>query len=120
MALNVIRSRVTVIVIVIVIVIVHIDKTFILICFFCIVGISEQKLVSAPAEVLIYDEASKAWQPQGSCKVSIYHQPAANFFRIIGRHIQTNEVYIFTFFFIVIRRSPSKENKHHTRVWLVS
>jgi len=57
---------------------------------------SEQKLITAQAEVLTYDDGTKAWVQQGSSKVSLYQQQSTNQFRIVGRHIQTNEVFIDT------------------------
>ncbi|KAL3874577.1 hypothetical protein ACJMK2_037565 [Sinanodonta woodiana] len=61
---------------------------------------SEVAIVSARANVMVYDETSKKWIPSGSTgtpglsKVQIYHHTQNTTFRVVGRKLQDHEVVI--------------------------
>ncbi|NXV04278.1 VASP protein, partial [Cettia cetti] len=58
----------------------------------------ERVLSSARAAVLLYDEGQKLWVPAGgggpqsppSC-VQLFHQPASNAFRLVGRRLHPEQ-----------------------------
>ena len=57
---------------------------------------SEQALVSGKANVMIYDDAAKKWNPSGSgpgvARVIIYQHLLNHSYRVVGRKIQDSEV----------------------------
>ncbi|KAK3585218.1 hypothetical protein CHS0354_027514 [Potamilus streckersoni] len=61
---------------------------------------AEVAIVSARANVMVYDESSKKWIPSGSTgtpglsKVQIYHHTQNTTFRVVGRKLQDHEVVI--------------------------
>ena len=62
---------------------------------------SEVPIVSARANVMLYDDPSKKWVPAGSAgqqglsKVQIYRHTGNNTFRVVGRKMANHEVSIF-------------------------
>uniref|UniRef100_H3C0M1 Vasodilator-stimulated phosphoprotein n=1 Tax=Tetraodon nigroviridis TaxID=99883 RepID=H3C0M1_TETNG len=57
---------------------------------------SESSICQARATVMIYDDGNKKWLPAGAgpqafSRVQIYHNPANNAFRIVGRKMQTDQ-----------------------------
>uniref|UniRef100_H3C448 Vasodilator stimulated phosphoprotein n=1 Tax=Tetraodon nigroviridis TaxID=99883 RepID=H3C448_TETNG len=60
---------------------------------------SESSICQARATVMIYDDGNKKWLPAGAgpqafSRVQIYHNPANNAFRIVGRKMQTDQLVI--------------------------
>lgn len=57
---------------------------------------SESSICQVRAAVMLYDEGSKRWVPAGSdvpqvSRVHIYHNPAGNTFRVVGRKLQADQ-----------------------------
>ncbi|XP_024139774.1 vasodilator-stimulated phosphoprotein [Oryzias melastigma] len=57
---------------------------------------SESSICQARATVMVYDDANKKWLPAGAgpqtfSRVQIYHNPANNAFRVVGRKMQTDQ-----------------------------
>ena len=61
-----------------------------------VVVCSEHSIVAARASVMVYDDGNKRWVASGTSqavsKVHIYHHPANNTFRVVGRHPHDHEV----------------------------
>lgn len=59
---------------------------------------TEQSIVSAKANVMIYDDLNKKWNPSGATpglsKVQIYQHLLNQTYRVVGRKIQDHEVVI--------------------------
>ncbi|RMZ93989.1 enabled -like protein, partial [Brachionus plicatilis] len=59
---------------------------------------SEQSIVSAKANVMVYDDMGKKWNPSGAApglsKVQIYQHLLNQTYRVVGRKIQDHEVVI--------------------------
>ena len=59
---------------------------------------SEQAIVTAKANVMIYDDNNKKWNPSGSgpgvAKVQIYQHLLNQTYRVVGRKLQDHEVVI--------------------------
>lgn len=62
---------------------------------------SEVPIVSARANVMLYDDPSKKWVPagtaqqQGLSKVQIYRHTGNNSFRVVGRKMANHEVSLY-------------------------
>lgn len=54
-------------------------------------GCSEQAIANVRAVVMTYDDA-RAWVEVGPSKVSIYHHPVQNTYRVVARKTPSNEV----------------------------
>nr|KAF6281948.1 vasodilator stimulated phosphoprotein [Pipistrellus kuhlii] len=57
---------------------------------------SETVICSSRATVMLYDDGNKRWLPAGTgpqafSRVQIYHNPAANSFRVVGRKMQPDQ-----------------------------
>uniref|UniRef100_H9GAQ8 WH1 domain-containing protein n=1 Tax=Anolis carolinensis TaxID=28377 RepID=H9GAQ8_ANOCA len=57
---------------------------------------SESVLCTTRATVMLYDDANKKWVPAGTgpqvfSRVQIYHSPANNTFRVVGRKMQPDQ-----------------------------
>ncbi|KAF7242263.1 Vasodilator-stimulated phosphoprotein [Varanus komodoensis] len=57
---------------------------------------SESVVCSTRATVMLYDDANKKWVPAGGgpqafSRVQIYHSPANNTFRVVGRKMQPDQ-----------------------------
>lgn len=57
---------------------------------------SESSICQVRATVMMYDDGNKRWVPAGSdspsiSRVQIYHNPAANTFRVVGRKMQADQ-----------------------------
>ncbi|RXM31845.1 Vasodilator-stimulated phosphoprotein [Acipenser ruthenus] len=58
--------------------------------------VRETSICQARATVMIYDDSSKKWLPAGTgpqvlSRVQIYHSPAGNSFRVVGRKMQPDQ-----------------------------
>ncbi|XP_059206881.1 vasodilator-stimulated phosphoprotein-like isoform X2 [Centropristis striata] len=56
----------------------------------------ESSICQVRATVMLYDDTNKRWVPAGSdtpsfSRVHIYHSPAANTFRVVGRKLQADQ-----------------------------
>ncbi|KAF7651158.1 hypothetical protein LDENG_00115430 [Lucifuga dentata] len=56
----------------------------------------ESSICQVRATVMMYDDGNKRWVPAGSdspafSRVQIYHNPAANTFRVVGRKLQADQ-----------------------------
>lgn len=57
---------------------------------------SESVVCSTRATVMLYDDANKKWVPAGTgvqacSRIQIYHSPANNTFRVVGRKMQPDQ-----------------------------
>ncbi|KAL7980673.1 hypothetical protein Chor_001827 [Crotalus horridus] len=57
---------------------------------------SESVVCSTRATVMLYDDANKKWVPAGTgaqafSRIQIYHSPASNTFRVVGRKMQPDQ-----------------------------
>uniref|UniRef100_A0A667WSG6 WH1 domain-containing protein n=1 Tax=Myripristis murdjan TaxID=586833 RepID=A0A667WSG6_9TELE len=57
---------------------------------------SESSICQVRATVMVYDDTNKRWVPVGSdspafSRIQIYHNPATNTYRVVGRKMQADQ-----------------------------